>query len=341
MKKIAIVTDSVLHGGIARVALTLLDMFKKNNYLCDIFTIYDKYKICDIPEININGYNDSYFSRLYKIKKAIDKGSYSHVLILTTGRLSILFSPFALFLPYKKFVCEHISFESYSTILKILKKITYPVYKNIIVLTSHDLELFTRNNIKTYCIHNPSPFECQLTHKKDNKKRYLAIGHLIPRKGYKRLLEIWENYLISGGEGTLNIVGDGPMKDELLQIIDDHHISRVKLIGSTKDMLNVYKDHDVLLCTAHAEGLPMTFIEAQSFSFPIISYDIKTGPSEIIIDGKNGFLIEDNNEEVFVKKMFLIENSKFYESLSRNSLISSNNYSYDKIFSKWSALFNE
>lgn len=340
MKKVAIVTDSVSHGGVARVALTLLDIFLRKNIDCVIYTVYDEIDLKENPDIILNKNRKGYLSRIFEISKDMKNKDYTHVFILTTGKLSVFLSPFFIRTKFKKFVCEHISFESYSSVLQILKKITYHVYKNIIVLTSHDHDLLQTKKLNVVCIHNPCPFRNGISCKIENSKRYLAVGHLIPRKGYVRLLAIWRRYVHNGGRGTLSIVGDGPLKNELMSIIDNQHIKNVTFLGSIDDMESVYRNHDVLLCSAHAEGLPMTFIEAQYFSLPVISYDIKTGPSEIIINGQNGYLINNDDEDFFLECMFQIENNKIYKQLARNSTVLAKEYSYEKIFEKWSLLID-
>ena len=46
----------------------------------------------------------------------------------------------------------------------------------------------------------------------------------------------------------------------------------------------------------------MTLIEAQSFGLPIISYDIKTGPKDVVNNGEDGYLIENDNSEEFINR---------------------------------------
>lgn len=340
MKKIAIITDSVLHGGVARVALTLLDIFLNKNINCVVYTVLDNSNEERLGNIFINSGNKKYIPRLFEISTEINKGKFTHVLVLTTGKLSVFFAPFLIKPKYKNIVCEHISFESYSLALQILKKITYKFYHNIVVLTLHDHRLLAKKRERVIRIHNPCPFKGDCFRKTDNNKRYLAVGHLIPRKGYSRLLDIWERYTTSGGQGTLSIVGDGPLKNELLTKINNQNIRNVVLFGNQENMESIYKCHDVLLCSAFAEGLPMTFIEAQHFSLPVISYDIKTGPSEIIVNGVNGYLVDNYDTHSFLASMFRIEDDKIYKELAMNSAESSKKFSTDVIFEQWSSIID-
>lgn len=57
------------------------------------------------------------------------------------------------------------------------------------------------------------------------------------------------------------------------------------------------------LLTSKFEGFALTVMESINENCPTISYDIKYGPSEIIVDGENGYLIEENNIDAFAEAM--------------------------------------
>lgn len=340
-KKIAIITDTLASGGIARVAKTIGGIFIDKKVNCRFFIVYDEFIDNTLKlDVNFNSAHKKYWSRLNEISQEIKRGNYTHVFIMTMGKLSVAYAPF-LHLKNKNYVCEHISFESYSTIVRIVKLLTFRLYNKVIVLTSHDYNYLLNRRIKAYCIYNPNPFMVQRNIKYNNSKKYLAVGHLINRKGYIRMLSIWKMYIESGGGGSLTILGEGEQKCELDNYIKEQGICSVTFLNSTNNIEEIYRTSDVLLNTSYAEGLPMTLIEAQSFGLPVISYDIKTGPGEIIINGVNGFLVEDGDNISFLKSMMMIENNSLYKNLSRKSLELSERFSKDAIFSKWEELINE
>lgn len=340
MAKIAIITDSINAGGIARVAQTLNSLFRQGGHECQIYTVYDSETHLNDGNININNRNLTYLRRLYNISRLIDHDT-THIFILTMGRLSISFSFFNIFNIHKTYICEHIAFESYSRYVQILKKISYKFCKSIIVLTKHDENLLSCMGLPVKCIQNPSPFEVAKHCRNINLKKYLVVGHLIPRKGCFRMLEIWKKYKQNGGEGILTFAGDGELLPLLIEFIKNNKLRDVFFLGAIKDISSVYMEHDVLLCSSFSEGLPMTFIEAQSFGIPVISYDIKTGPAEIILNGVNGYVIPDNHSDCFVKKMLGIESENVYKRMSAMSLKYSERYSRQMIYNQWSNLLNE
>ena len=63
------------------------------------------------------------------------------------------------------------------------------------------------------------------------------------------------------------------------------------------------------------EGFSLALLECESHGVPSISYDIQYGPGELIQDGKNGYLIEKNNQHMLFEKVKLLLNNPNFNSL--------------------------
>jgi len=109
-------------------------------------------------------------------------------------------------------------------------------------------------------------------------------------------------------------------------------INYLKYMGHVNDMNDLYKKIHVAVLPSYREGLPKSLLEAAACGKPIITTDV-TGCRDVIIDGKNGILVnpKDSDElflamkkmllnkkirlvmgkegRIFVKKNFLIENT--------------------------------
>lgn len=94
---------------------------------------------------------------------------------------------------------------------------------------------------------------------------------------------------------------------------------------------------------SRTEGFPMVLIEAMSFGLPVISYDLDYGPSVIIDNENTGFLIPNDNEILFYKKLEqLMMNVELRNKMSFNSIDKvKTNFSSDVIIKKWIKLFEE
>ena len=88
--------------------------------------------------------------------------------------------------------------------------------------------------------------------------------------------------------------------------------------------------------TSYFEGLPLVLLEAQQYKLPIVSFNCPTGPSEIIRDNVNGFLIENYNVDLMVEKLsLLIENEELRKSFSDNALLDIDKFSRSRIIKQW------
>lgn len=98
----------------------------------------------------------------------------------------------------------------------------------------------------------------------------------------------------------LLIIGDGPERDALRRQIEDAGLERqVSLLPATANVADYYRQASLYLMTSRYEGLPMVLIEAMSFGLPLVAYDCKTGPAELIDDGVNGYLVPDDDAAAF------------------------------------------
>lgn len=114
------------------------------------------------------------------------------------------------------------------------------------------------------------------------------------------------------------------------------------LCGRSNDMNEVYKKASMYVMTSLQEGLPMVLLEAKSHLLPLISFDIETGPDEIIKDGVNGFLIPPYDIESMASSICeLIENNKKRFIFSKNSVLDLALFDKNNILEQWESLLDE
>jgi glycosyltransferase involved in cell wall biosynthesis len=90
------------------------------------------------------------------------------------------------------------------------------------------------------------------------------------------------------------------------------------------------------------EGLPMVLLEAKSQGLPIVSFDIETGPSDIVRDGVNGYLVESGNTDAMAEKICnLIESPSLRASFSENSGLDMEKFDEENIVKQWETLITD
>ena len=176
-------------------------------------------------------------------------------------------------------------------------------------------------------------------------KKIISVGRLVKVKGFDRLVEIAK--IVFEDKRTKDwvwhIYGEGPERERLKQLIKKYNLEKkVILKGNVENIYELYKEYSFYIMTSYFEGLPMVLLEAKANSLPIISFDINTGPSEIIRDNVDGYLIKDGDIEKMKNKILeLIINKNIRKKFTLNSR--ENLYKFDRkeILQKWKKLLGE
>lgn len=167
--------------------------------------------------------------------------------------------------------------------------------------------------------------------------RLAALATLSSVKRIDKMIEIFASLLPRHPQIELNLYGDGPNKNELIQ--------QVKKLGITDKVhfhghiLNTHENlckNDILLLTSEREGFPNAILEAMNAGIPTVMFKCHEGLSEIIINGENGYLIEQNNKKEFVEKLdYLIKNPLVLSYMKETTLQKRTNYSCDVVIKQW------
>ena len=212
----------------------------------------------------------------------------------------------------------------------------------IVTLTQRDKALWQQGlkDINAYivAIGNPSPYENIQHLPSISNKVLLTIGRLTHVKGFDLLLDAWEQVCIVNKSWTLCIVGDGEEKITLKNQAQTIGIqNRVIFVSATKDIEQYYQTSSFYVLSSRFEGLPMVLLEAQAFGLPIIAFDCDTGPSELIDDGINGWLVK--NGDIVALAKHLLESINLdkdrYVEMSKKSKMSSKRFSVSNITQRW------
>ena len=155
-------------------------------------------------------------------------------------------------------------------------------------------------NVEAKCIYNPlnkneiiTKSKVKNTIKFDKKKLNLInVGRLTDQKDQLTLLKA-VNRVKDKISLNLLIVGRGAEKDNLLKYIHENRLSKyVQLIDFQNNPFNLINSSDIFVLTSLYEGLPNVLLESQVLKKFIISSNCPTGPREILLNGKAGFLFK-------------------------------------------------
>lgn len=180
--------------------------------------------------------------------------------------------------------------------------------------------------------------------KLDNKN-LIAVGRLSKEKGFDDLLRLFKKVSVKHPDWKLNIIGDGMEKNNLLELASELKLGdKVVFHGyQNKDYINEQLlNSSIFVMTSHTESFGLVLIEAMSHGIPCLSYTSAQGANEIINNEKNGYLINDRNEQEMIDKIdLLIGNEKIRKKLGKEARNKSKDYSGEVVLEKWSKLINK
>jgi glycosyltransferase involved in cell wall biosynthesis len=123
----------------------------------------------------------------------------------------------------------------------------------------------------------------------------IAAGRLATWKGFADLIQAMK-ILVSRRRARLLILGDGPLRLELENLIIEHGLSdTVQLLGYVENPLRFFARADVFVLSSHVEGMPNVLVEAMMCGCTPVSTDCPTGPRELLQGGRYGYLVPMHN----------------------------------------------
>ena len=213
-------------------------------------------------------------------------------------------------------------------------------------LTEADMKTFKENfriTIPITYIYNP------VVSKDYSKKKYdieskilITAGNFYKAKGYDYCIQVGELIFKKYPNWKWMLCGDGIEFENIKNLANkskwkDNFIFTGRIFDLEKKMDN----SAIYVSCSLSEGFGLVLIEAQQSRLPIVAFDVPFGPSEIISNDVNGFLIKNLDVEEMARKIiFLIEHKEERERFSRNSAILHDRFSLDNIISQWKDLFN-
>lgn len=123
----------------------------------------------------------------------------------------------------------------------------------------------------------------------------VSAGRLAPEKGLPDLIMAVKE-LIQTIRVRLLILGEGELRDEFENLIEREKLTNVvKFVGFQDNPLKYYRNADVFVLSSYVEGLPNVLVEAMMCGCTPVSTDCPTGPSEVLQNGKYGYLVPMHN----------------------------------------------
>ena len=230
----------------------------------------------------------------------------------------------------------------YGLVARIMRWFVLRSASGVVFQTQDAMGYFNKKIIqKSIVIHNPVYItDAQYPIKKPDN-RIVAVGRLNAQKNYFLLLRAFEKISREYPLLTLEIYGEGILRNDLQNFIEQHRMSKkIFLKGAYKNVVDLIYGAKLFVMTSLYEGMPNALMEAMALGIPVICSDCPCGgPRELIETGKNGYLFENGNFDELVSKMKKILDEGDLSNLINEERMICKTHSSDFIFSQWDEFF--
>ena len=170
----------------------------------------------------------------------------------------------------------------------------------------------------------------------------LSAGRLTYQKGFDILVDVADKFLKKYPDWKWVVLGEGEDRQMLEEKVKMLDLDKQLLFpGNASNIDKYYSEAAMFVMTSRFEGLPMTLLETKPYKLPLISFNCKTGPSELIKEGVNGFLVSEGNINDMADKIVqLMEDEKLRKQMSKNTVEDMEKFELSQIMEQWNDLIS-
>ena len=229
--------------------------------------------------------------------------------------------------------------------VRMMRRVASALCRHTVVLTQQTRDDYIRKfhvpERKISCIYNwIDPSIARSPGYDADSRRIISAGRFGVEKGFDLLVRAFAPVAEKHPDWHLDIYGDGEMMPEVRRLVTEYGLAdNVHLMGMQRDLAGRYRDYAMYVLPSHREGMPLVLLEAKANRLPIVSFDVMTGPREIVRHQVDGLLIPPEDVEALGRGMCrLIEDEALRRSMSDRSQEDLDRFSKETILSQWFSL---
>ena len=220
----------------------------------------------------------------------------------------------------------------------IFKKLLSYVYGKsaLTVMQTERARNYFPHTVRKNSVVIPNPISVKTLATVQRRHRIVTAGRLEPQKNQRMLIAAFANIYAHCPEYSLDIYGEGTLRETLQQQINELGLSAVvKLKGNVPNIHEQIADAEMFVLSSDFEGLSNALLEAMMMGIPCISTRC-AGSDEVIRDGENGFLVAVGNQMELEEAMRrLINEPALSERIGEAAKVDSAQFTVDCVTTQW------
>lgn len=225
------------------------------------------------------------------------------------------------------------------------KQIAMRFFSAVVCQTKKDHEAYLahRASAEIRQIYNMTAFRESPAPYRVQSKKIISAGYLAPVKGFDFLLKAARQVFSCHPDWQWDIYGEGDERENLEKTIEAYGLSgKVNLKGYCAELGKQYCEYAMFVLTSRYEGMGMVLVEAQKNHLPLIAFDVLCGPSDVITNDVNGYLIPPFDTGALAQRICeLIENPEKRMAFSRHACDHHSSFDPAFILSQWEQLISD
>jgi N-acetylgalactosamine-N,N'-diacetylbacillosaminyl-diphospho-undecaprenol 4-alpha-N-acetylgalactosaminyltransferase len=342
--KIALVGYKLAEGGLERVLSSVSGMFHALGFELHLIVLEDKVEYGYEGKL-VNFGNYSKYQKYFRLQKYLAGEKFDYVLDFRHRINPFMELVFAYFIYNRTktiYTIHSNRLETYLTDKIWVAKVLLRKANKVVVVSSDLKKKIAKQYHFDKVVVIPNSFDAARTDVNSFEEPLsfdycIAVGRLVKLKQFDKLIESYRQSVLHEKGIHLVVLGKGEEERYLKTLIKDTQLEAfVHLLGFKGNPYFYIKNAKFLVLSSLYEGFPMAILESLSLGRPVISFDCPTGPSEMIIDGENGFLVENQNFEALTSKMnTFVQDAILYRKCCDNAKASMSRFETNEVAQKW------
>lgn len=187
---------------------------------------------------------------------------------------------------------------------------------NTFITISHDTEQYFRKTVRKYNVQflpnaiDYEKFHCDNSRQPSAKLRLVNVGSYQAKKNQSFLVAVAKILRERHIDFELNLLGDGGKFGEITSLIKNNRLeANVMQRGNVENVAEYLWQSDIYAHSAYYEPFGLVLVEAMAAGLPVVTLDGR-GNRDLIVQGKNGYMVYEQDTERFADRILEIWNDK-------------------------------
>lgn len=184
----------------------------------------------------------------------------------------------------------------------------------------------------------------QDTSRQKKQNKIIHMSNFRPVKQPIIVAKVFEKVVKNIPNAQLVLVGDGPMRKDVIEYLNSRGIANFKLHGkirNEKKLISILSEAKVLLLPSLFENFPLVALEAHACGIPVVGSN-EGGIPELVINGETGFITEKDAIDIMARHTSeILNNDALLEKLGANARLRIGEYETNTIISKYIKLYKK